>query len=270
MASCGLKEGCTDEYDIFRLKYVPEVDRSAFDTANRNWSVTWSLFYGASLFSQDVCMTSGIDQLLLSDRYFNFIRQDMQPKEDDHVEDKMIVPLADAYKGRGNVSTTFPTSHVVGKGWVFKQIMWIHDEWEEEIKKIFWARHIINFTRGQTWYRLPENCWELDEQYFSVFIRNDKLFGAPRQKGQQKSDFSVLKDGFFEYWHPRRLCRGGNSGGGMRGKRHRYTKQKCQDGYYIELHGDRPLGEFFRGVIDDFMLSENLEKYRLSNRLYDE
>ncbi len=277
MKECSLVEGATDRHDIFRLKSVPEVDRSMFDDGqyfgvagfSRNWSTTWAIFYGASLFSEDVCVTSGIDSVLLSDRYFNFIREDMQPKEDDWVKDKIVIPLGDAYRG-GGLANTYPSSHVTGKGKVFKELCFIDDDWEKEIKKVFWSRDLINFTRDQLWYGLGRDCWGLDEQYWSVFVRNDNLFGRQPQSGRPKSDLTIIKQGFFSYWHPRRLCRGANTGGGLKGRAHMYGTTKCQEGYYIEIHGDRPFHKhpFFENVIKDFMCSPRLERYFNSNRLW--
>ena len=277
MKKCNLVEGATDRHDIFRLKNVTEVNREMFNdglywgraTFPRNWSTTWAIFYGASLFPEDVCATSGLDSVLLSDRFFDFIRDDMQPKEDDWVKDKMVIPLGDAYDN-GRFSNTFPTSHVTAKGRIFKQLCQIDDDWETEIKKVFWSRGLINFTRDQKWFTLGRDCWGLDEQYRSVFVRNDKIFGCQPQNGRPKSDLTIVKEGFFSYWHPRRLCRGRNSGGGLKGKIHRYETKKCQDGYYIEIHGDRPFhkNEFFKNVIIDFMKSPKIESYFNSNRLY--
>lgn len=278
MKECNLVEGATDRHDIFRLKDVPEVDRSMFDDGQywcragfpRNWSITWSIFYGASLFPEDVCVTSGIDSLLLGDRFFDFIREDMQPKEDDWVKDKLVIPLGDAYNGMGHYAGTYPTSHVTAKGKIFKQLCGIEDCWEEEIKKVFWSKDLINFTRDQVWHGFGRDYWGLDEQYWSVFVRNDKIFGCQPQGRRPKSDLTIIKEGFFSYWITRRLCRGRNTGAGKRGKGYAYGTKKCQDGYYIEIHGDRPFhaSPFFENVITDFMYSPHLDRFFKRNRLY--
>ena len=196
----------------------------------------------------------------------------MQPKEDDWVKDKMVIPLGDAYNNRGHFANTFPTSHVTAKGKIFKQLCGINDCWEEEIKKVFWSRDMINYTRDQVYHTMGRDCWGLDEQHWSIFVRNDNLFGCQPQLGRPKSNLTIIKQGFFSYWHPRRLCRGRNTGGGLRGKAYMYGTTKCQQNHYIEIHGDRPFHKnpFFENVIKDFMCSPHLERYFNSNRLWEE
>ena len=42
-------------------------------SVNKEWFIPWSLFYASTLFPDDVVMTSGIDQIPLSNMFFDEI-----------------------------------------------------------------------------------------------------------------------------------------------------------------------------------------------------
>jgi hypothetical protein len=52
--------------EVYDLPFVEE----ACVNPHRDWACTWGLFYGSSLFENDICMTCGIDQAPLSDSFF--------------------------------------------------------------------------------------------------------------------------------------------------------------------------------------------------------
>lgn len=173
-----------DNYLI--VNKIPEVSEPAPD-----WSVTWSLFWGASQFPNDVCLLSGIDQIPLGDFFFKKISE--------VTEEKFIVGFADAYRtydkntlGYFNTSTNilFPSSHLAGKGKKFKEIFEIDDQWENEVVKVFKSRsryHLKN-----KFY--SEKLWGLDECYasekISIFNNQEDL---------------VYLDIFWDYWHKNRI-----------------------------------------------------------------
>ena len=206
----------SDEYgDIVCLPVIDEVvvDR------NMDWSVTWGLFYGASLFKDDVCITSGIDQLPLSDRFFKFL------EHSEISDDAYVVGLAGAYLDLPDI---YPSSYHIARGDVYKQIFDIDDDWSTEVKKVF--------SRRLEYPRLPENFWALDEAYSSDVINNS-------------NDNILFMNMFHDYFRPRRLDRGGNLN---------YNKVSLQAGEYSELHSVRPYEEY-KEYIDKliFDLMEN-------------
>jgi hypothetical protein len=127
-----------------------------------DWVPTWSIIFASSLFENEVCMTSGIDQIPISDFFLKKIEE---------IEDvKFVVGLSDAYKnykpntlGYFNMQTNimYPTSHLVGLGSTFNKIFNISENWTEEINKLYNNRHNYHLTFGN---------WGLDECYSSEKI----------------------------------------------------------------------------------------------------
>lgn len=186
--------------DIIRLDKVENISVSYLD-----WSVTWSIFFGATLFPDDICFTSGIDQIPLSEFFFNKIEK--------YSEDKYIIGFSDAYKnynidtlGYFNTQTNviWPTSHHVGKGHLFKSIFDIEDSWEQEIKKIYMSKDR---------YHLGDKLWGLDECYSSEKI-----------SVYQNQEVFVKLDLFWEYFHPRRIDNGAP-----------FCIELLKEGYYSEI-----------------------------------
>lgn len=152
----------TENCEYIILNKILEVSESKPD-----WSVTWSLFWGASQFKDDTCMLSGIDQIPISNLFFETIKK--------YSSDKFIVGFADAYSeydintlGYFNIATNvmYPSSHLVGYGNNFKEIFEIDDDWEKEIIKVHSSKdryHLKN-----KFY--PNKLWGLDECYASEKI----------------------------------------------------------------------------------------------------
>jgi hypothetical protein len=198
--------------DIVRLDPVPAVTEEYPD-----WSVTWSIIYGAALFEKDICITHGIDQLPLSKYFFD--------ETEKISEDKFIVGFGDAYKNYGpnhlgyynNVTKVmYPSSHLVGSGNTFKSIYSIDDKWETEIIKVYNSRS--KYLLKNKFYK--NSSWGLDECYSSECI--------------SKYDQSniVYFDFFWSFWYPRRIDRGGQN--------LNYSCDLIKNGYYSELHAFRP------------------------------
>jgi len=202
----------TEFGEIVRLDPVPEV----VTDPSLDWSVTWALYYGTSLFPDDVCFTTGIDQVLLSDRYFKWI--------DSVEDDKYVIGFADAYDNY-DLNTLgykskkegffFPTSHQCGKGKTFQEIFQFEDTWEAEAKKVFAKRHEYDVVGRQ-------NLWGLDETYAS-----DKI--AEWEDNEKRL---VRVRNFWSDVFPTRIERGG--------KNMSFNPNSLKAGAYFELHSPRP------------------------------
>jgi len=176
-------EGC--DYKI--LNNLPEIS-----DPNPNWVVPWSLFWGASLFENDVCLLSGIDQIPIGNYFF----EEISKIEDD----KFVIGFSDAYKsynkdtlGYFNTKTNvlYPSSHLVGKGKHFKKIFNIEESFEDELNKVYNSKD--RYYLNNKFYN-DSKLWGLDECYAS-----EKL-----STYENKNEIIML-DIFWNYWHPRRI-----------------------------------------------------------------
>jgi hypothetical protein len=209
--------------DYIIIEKVPEVCES-----NPDWSVTWSLFWAASKFADDVCLLSGIDQIPIGDLFFKMVNE--------VEEDKFIVGFSDAYRtykketlGYFNTNTNilYPSSHLVGKGSKFKEIYDINDDWKSEIVKVYNSKN--KYYLNNNFY--PNKLWGLDECYSSDKIT---LF--------EKQDEIVHFDIFWEYWFKNRIDLGGNINVN-------FDINLIRSGYYSELtckeyYGHKPLMDY--------------------------
>ena len=224
----------TEHGDIIRLDPISEV---RVDT-NLDWSVTWALFWTAAQFSEEVCMLQGIDQMPLSNLFFESIK--------DIDSEKYVIGFSDAYEN-GHPQQfgyhplrceMFPSSHHVAKGKTFSNIYYINDDWEKEIKKVFQYR-------GE--YYLPKNLWGLDECYSSQLIDDYK-------KKYGDSIFFNLKI-FKSHWANNRVDRVLHT----KGKELQWDSEKLKKGQYSELHAPRPYTEYTETIskfIKEFMKVE--------------
>lgn len=162
--------------------HLPRVDGIFFDP-NLDWTCTWGLFYGASLFPDDVCMLSGIDQIPLSSRFYDLINNV-------NVREKYIVGFSDGY---AHEDADFPSSHHVSLGKNFKKMYSIDDAWEDELKKVY------NHKEVRERVKTP-SLWGMDEAYSSYFIKQ-------YIKNNNSPVDIVLITGFFNYWRSRRIDR---------------------------------------------------------------
>lgn len=176
-------EGC--DYKI--LNNLPEIS-----DPSPNWVVPWSLFWGASLFEDDVCLLSGIDQIPIGNYFF-----DQLSKIED---DKFVIGFSDAYKtynkdtlGYFNTKTNvlYPSSHLVGKGKNFKKIFTIEESFEDELNKVYNSKD--RYYLNNKFYN-DSKLWGLDECYAS-----EKL------SAHENKNEIIMLDIFWNYWHPRRI-----------------------------------------------------------------
>lgn len=134
----------------------------------KKYYIPWAIFYGATLFPDDVVMTSGIDQIPLSNMFFEKIKN--------YSSEKMIIGLSDCYAGYAkntlgyfNTKTNilYPSSHIVGKGKNFKKIFKIEEDLSKEFSNLFSSKDNFYFNN----YRFKEEIfWGLDECYMSYLI----------------------------------------------------------------------------------------------------
>jgi len=190
--------------EIYRLDPI----KSAIVDPNMDWSTTWAFFYGPTMFSDDVCLTMGIDQLSLTSRIFNFLQE-----SEALTDDKYIIAMADAYKNF--LPDVYPSGWHIAKGSTYKKILGIDDSWETEVKKVFTYRN--------DYPTLPSNYWALDELHSSKIINNYNL--------KNKDSEVVRLRLFHDVLVPRRLDRGGRLG---------YSIDILKAGGYSELHSPRP------------------------------
>ena len=133
---------------------LPEVNEVIVNRS-RDWSVTWALFWGAAQFKDDVCVTHGIDQAPLSDRFFKSI------KKYDFNKD-YVIGLADAY----SIPNWYVSSHHVAKGSIFKEALSVQDRWQDEVKSVFSYRNNYG-----SMYNTGD-FWGLDELHSSFLLKN--------------------------------------------------------------------------------------------------
>ena len=174
------------EGEFFIVDKIPNISESRPD-----WGVTWSLFWGTSKFENDVCMLTGIDQIPLGNFFF---RQIEQISNDD-----FVIGFSDAYKthtkdtlGYFNTNTNvmFPSSHLVGKGKLFKEIFEINDSWVEEITKVYSCKNLYHLNC----HFYPGKLWGLDECYAS-----DKIVSYENKHKIHHLDI------FWNFWHKNRI-----------------------------------------------------------------
>lgn len=166
------------------IVYLPRVEGIEFDK-NLDWSCTWGLFYGASLYPNDVCMLSGIDQIPLNSFFFEEIKK-IDPRKN------YIIGFADAYNNSitnayGDI--VYPSSHHVGLGKSFKSIFNIKNTWKEELKSVYSHKNICTVN----------NCWGLDELYSSHMINKHINSG-------NSCNIFFLND-FIKNWASKRINR---------------------------------------------------------------
>lgn len=146
--------------------------------SKRNWTVTWSLFYGATLFPEEVCTTSGIDQIPLGNHIIDNIHN--------LDNESYVVCFYDAYKQ----PNLFPSAYHIAKGKYFKEIYQIDNDWNKEILKVA--------TTKNKYPHVEYDGWGLDEGYSSDILVSSK------------KPITFWKGFFHNVWVTKRLDRSYN------------------------------------------------------------
>lgn len=207
-----LKENkISDKYG--EIVILPKHNKDVCNGSKRQWYITWALFYGATKFENDICMTSGIDQIQLSSIFLEQI--------DKIPNDRYVVGFSDAYRR----NDLFPSSHHVAKGYLFKEKYEILDNWFEEIERVFSKRSLYKK------HNIQHDYWGLDEAFSSEYIIKNK-------------ENVYFNDNFF---YPMWNCRRINRDVGLI-----YDYRKLEQGWYSELHSPRPY-ELYRNQIDQIV-----------------
>lgn len=194
--------GTQDEFESnnFNLDYdVIQIEVS--EMRGNRWGIPWSLFWLATQFPDDVCLTCGVDQIPLNYDFFDYIK--------DIDNEKFIVGLSDAYLNYkvGTLSyfntksnILYPTGHNVALGRNFKKIFNIEDNLSDELNKVY-------LTKDD--FHLPSDLWGIDECYFSDVISNYinkqeielldyyKFFGKKRLYNMSNLDSDLLDSGYY-------------------------------------------------------------------------
>ena len=208
--------------DVVRLNPVEE----CIVDPNQDWSTTWALFYGSSLFEDEVCLTMGIDQLPLSSNFFDFL---LNSKEIDN--DKYVIAHSGAYRQYG--MSHYPSAWHIAKGSLYKEVLKIDSDWAREVKRVFAARG--------NYKTLPKNFWALDEHHSSAMI--DQYIAEQHNN----SNIVFFPNLFQQHWSPKRLDRGG---------RLQYDVKALRAGEYTELHSPRPFednSDYLLKLIEDLL-----------------
>jgi hypothetical protein len=199
-----------NDFEYKLLNPIPEIS-----DPSPNWVVPWLLFWGASQYPNEVCLLCGIDQIPTSNFFFEKIKN--------YDDDKFIIGFSDAYKtytketlGYFNTQTNsmYPSSHLVGKGSLFKKIFDIDKNYKIELKKVFDSKE--KYYLNNKFYK-ESKLWGLDECYGS-----DKISQYQDQKNL------VYLDIFWNYWHPRRIDLNGNINSD-------FNLELLKNGHYSEL-----------------------------------
>jgi hypothetical protein len=152
----------SNQFDFTYGDYILLEKFNDISNNTKDWATTWSPFYAATLFDDEICMTSGIDQIPISNLFFERIKNINN--------DMFVIGFSECYEnykpntlGYFNTKTNvmYPSSHLAGSGQKFKDIFGISDNWRDEIYKVY---------NSKEKYYLSENNWGLDECYFSEKI----------------------------------------------------------------------------------------------------
>ena len=173
------------------------------------WQTTWALFWATQFYPEDVCIIMGIDQVPLSNRFFNKVH----PLSDDDY----AMLIADAYRPHfwdleGSAS---PSSYHVAKGSTFDKVHQFEGDWLKEAEKVH-ASGVKGFWED------TEGRWGIDETYSCKKLRADH--------GVTIHSFN----GFGELVEHRIECE--------RHKETPYDVDRLRSGWYSESHLCRPFG----------------------------
>lgn len=220
-------------FDYGEFKIINKINEVS--ESNPDWSVTWSLFWGASQYKDDICMLCGADQIPITNFFFEKIKEVQ--------DDKFVVGFADAYQnytektlGYFNTQTNvlYPSSHLVGKGYMFEKIFHTDNDWEKEIYKVFQSRS--RYYLNNHYY--PGKLWGLDECYASEKI---SIF--------EHKDSIIYLDIFWNFWQKRRMD--------CQHSAYNVNLDLVKEGYYSEISCKQV--DFYKSQLQNII--SNIPKY---------
>lgn len=165
----------------------------------------WIRYWATSLFEDDICIISDIDMYPLSKKYFIDQIKD--------IDDDKYVHINPCYQSYG----TLPSCYHIAKGSLYKEILNLHDKWEDSINHLF----NLNTGRDPGGELSSKNHWFADEIYSSNKIFNYK------EKNPDKIKFLYREEG-------RRIDRSSWI----------YDENKLSEGWYYDSHSIRPYDRY--------------------------
>ena len=170
------------------------------------WQTTWALFWATQFYPDDVCIIMGIDQVPLSNLFFNMAHP--------YSDDSYLMLIADAYRPHywSKEGSASPSSYHVAKGSTFDKVHNFDGDWLKEATKVHQSG-VMGFWED------TEGRWGVDENYSCHNLR--------------KSDVPIYGLDNFGLLVERRIeCE--------RHKETPYDLNKLQQGWYSESHLCRP------------------------------
>lgn len=175
---------------------------------------TLAPFWVTKFFENDVCLTTGIDQIMLSNYISNLV---LECDDNDYcmVIDDAYLPIT----WRDNDGAS-PSAYHIAKSSIFFDVFKFEDNFQDEVDKI------INFKLKPFWSDLPENnehknfsMWGMDETYYSYKLR------------EYNGSIKCLSK-FTDFQKRRIDC--------DRHNEIQYDVNLLQSGWYSEIHLPRP------------------------------
>ena len=176
----------------------------------------WVRYWSFILFPDNICMISDIDMLPISKYYF--IKQLYSVQNDMYVH---LNPCVETYG-------TLPSCYHIGKGKTFKEILELHDNWEDSLKYLY----SLNAGRDPGGQLSGKDQWFADEKYSS-----DKVYSFYKQNENR-----VL---FIKR-------NGGQNGRRIDRSKWQYNLNLLKDNYYYDAHVIRPY-ELYKDEINNLV-----------------
>ena len=211
------------------VKYVKKIDGVPTSTQGQILRL-----YGTKYFSDEVCLLSDIDMMLLNKKYF-------VDGLSEYEDDSYVIMTSDGYDlNREECRELFdfqvyPLCYHAAKGKVFSEILEIEGSFEEFVKKVMTSK----LTGEKDWYR--------DEIYLSSMINSkyDKYKFHKMVRGYQENFYvpnRIEKYNFPVDFRANEEMRLTNL------KLGNYDKEKLIDGFYIDCHCVRPYGWYDKEI----------------------
>jgi len=176
----------------------------------------WVRYWSFVLFPHDTCMISDIDMIPISKYYF--IKQLYNISNDMYVH---LNPCIDTYG-------ILPSCYHISKGEIFKDILQLHDRWEDSMKHLY----ALNAGRDPGGHLSGKGHWFADEKYST-----DKIISFYREHGNR-----VL---FLKR-------RGGQNGRRIDRSNWQYNGTLLRNNYYYDAHSIRPY-ELYKDEINNLV-----------------